>query len=452
VVSHFKPQKDLKSNLRRRLPGGRWGLLLCFFYVSLSAQVVWPDDAPFREETLRQLLQKNPATELPVDSVGELVPLLPKEMRENVVFVYQSRSPLRASVTPNFPRVILFTKDARFVLTFISNGRDPRSGLVESISFDDKDATFKLQSFLLPAASRSGWRPSPQAQNCTRCHGADPRPIFDSYPLWPGFYGAVEDTFPSTRIGIKEMNRFRRFRDAASQQDLFRHLLVPPGSPVSPFADPDLHRRDTLESDPESLQFAPNTRLGMALTELNRKRIYRKLAQSRGFGAHEKSLLAELLDCQSDGPRRRPLMLAIERQLAQENAALWERLGLHPEETKDHLYMMAERHLVRELAQIKSIAARAGSDMSDWSMSFTPNSLAFFDGILSGVNNGDSYYLKEDLIFEMLLHLSGREPAFRPYVAVYKAYGDLYDFGHRLELTKAKESCPLLRFGGVEGN
>jgi len=116
-----------------------------------------------------------------------------------------------------------------------------------------------------------------------------------------------------------------------------------------------------LESEPESLLFAPNTRLGMAPTELNRKRIYRKLAQGRGFGAHEKSLLAELLDCRSDGRRDRPSMLKIERQLARENAALWKRLALRPEETKDHLYLMAERHFVRELAQIKSVVARAGS-------------------------------------------------------------------------------------------
>jgi hypothetical protein len=115
---------------------------------------------------------------------------------------------------------------------------------------------------------------------------------------------------------------------------------------------------------------------------------------------------------------------------------------------------MQEGLFVRELAQIKSVAARAGADMSDWSMALAPGSLAFFDGILSGMHNEKSYYLKEDLIFEMLLHLSEREAAFRPYFAIDNAYKklagdppgkmDSYPFGNRINLDKALESCPLL--------
>src|SRR6185295_7667372 len=29
---------------------------------------------------------------------------------------------------------------------------------------------------------------------CATCHGKDPRPIFDGYGLWPGFYGSRADT------------------------------------------------------------------------------------------------------------------------------------------------------------------------------------------------------------------------------------------------------------------
>ena len=73
-------------------------------------------------------------------------------------------------------------------------------------------------------------------------------------------------------------------------------------------------------------------------------------------------------------------------------------------------------------------------------------SLAFFDGILSGISDGKSYYLKEDLIFEMLMHLREREPAFRRYFVwgnVFEDYG--YPFGHRLALAAAAKACPLLQ-------
>src|SRR5215469_16117641 len=71
-------------------------------------------DEPFTDARLQELLQKNPETGLPVDSISELIPLLPRELRENFTFVYDSRSPFRSGISPEFPRVILFTNDARF--------------------------------------------------------------------------------------------------------------------------------------------------------------------------------------------------------------------------------------------------------------------------------------------------------------------------------------------------
>jgi hypothetical protein len=76
---------------------------------------------------------------------------------------------------------------------------------------------------------------------------------------------------------------------------------------------------------------------------------------------------------------------------------------------------MQELPFVREPAEIDWVAKRARVDRSDWSMAMEPGSLAFFDGILRGVSEGKSYYLKEDLIFEILSHLRDREPTFRKY-------------------------------------
>jgi hypothetical protein len=54
------------------------------------------------------------------------------------------------------------------------------------------------------------------------------------------------------------------------------------------------------------MPFLPNTRLGMALTELNRARIYRKLAGSAEFRSNEKRALAALLECRgAEGLERR---------------------------------------------------------------------------------------------------------------------------------------------------
>src|SRR3981189_2083895 len=184
---------------------------------------------PFTEKQLQQLLQKNPETGRPVDSIGELVPLLPRELRENFLFVYESRSPFHAGISPEFPRVIMFTNDARLVLTFIGDERQPGFDLLETMWFDYESATFELHAYLLPAAERRSWRPSAEEAKCARCHGADARPIFDSYPLWPGYYGSVQDTFPRDRIGQKEAKNYAAFSAAAAQTGVYKDLIYPAG-------------------------------------------------------------------------------------------------------------------------------------------------------------------------------------------------------------------------------
>jgi hypothetical protein len=400
---------------------------------------------PFTEARLQELLQNNPATGLPVDSISELIPLLPRELRENFTFVYDSRSPFRSGISPEFPRVILFTNDARLVLTFIGDERQPGSELLETMSFDYESATFELHAYLLPAGERKSWRPSAEEARCARCHGADARPIFDSYPLWPGYYGSVQDTFPHDRIGQKEARNYAAFSAGAAKTGVYKDLIYPSGSPVSPYLDPRLFHDNTVTLEPKLFPYLPNARLGIALTELNRQRIYRKLAAGEGFAANEKQLLAKLLECRpADRPDRNALR-PIEEQLRSENAARLKRLGVLAGDPKKSRDDMQELQFVRELAEIDWVAKRAGVDRSDWSMAMEPGSLAFFDGILSGVSQGRSYYLKEDLIFELLSHLRDREPTFRKYFAWSNVFDDLgYPFGHRVDLGRAMKSCSLL--------
>ena len=415
--------------------------------LALTPQLIAPvsADEPFTEARLQELLQRNPQTGAPVDSISELVPLLPRELRENFTFVYDSRSPFRSGISPEYPRVILFTNDARLVLTFIGDERQPGYDLLETMSFDYESAKFELHAYMLPAAERRAWRPSPQEAQCSRCHGADARPIFDSYPLWPGYYGSVQDTFPHDRIGQKEARSFAAFQANAAKTGVYKDLIYPSGSPVSPYLDPRLFKDNTVTLDPNLFAYLPNARLGMALTELNRQRIYRKLASGDGFAANEKRILSKLLECRPAEAPDRASLRAIAEALQAENADRLKRLGLLPGEPYKARDDMLELQFVRELAQIDAVAKLAGVDRSDWSMAKEKSSLAFFDGILSGISNGHSYYLKEDLIFEILEHLRDREPAFRKYFAwsnVFEDYG--YPFGHRVDLAKAAKSCALL--------
>ena len=419
-----------------------------FLMLALLLPGLWSAPAgaePFTEANLQQLLQKNPNTGRPVDSIGELIPLLPNELRENFLFVYESRSPFHAGISPEYPRVILFTHDTRLVLTFIGDERQPGFDLLETMSFDDDQAKFVLRAHVMPAAERKAWRPSAEDAKCTRCHGSDPRPIIDSYPLWPGFYGSVQDTFPNDRIGRKEAKNYAAFSKGAAKTGVYKDLIYKADSPVAPFLDPRLFKEDTVELDASELPVVPNARFGIALTELNRARIARKIIAGPTYAANEKEILAKLLSCRPGERPDQKTMQAIAQQLQTENAARLKRLGIKAGDPKKSRNDMQELKFVRELAEIDWVARRAGVDRSDWSMAREPGSLAFFDGILSGIHDNKSFYLKEDLIFELLGNLANRDPAFRPYFRftnVFEDYG--YPFGHRLDLGQAILSCALL--------
>jgi len=441
-----QPRRAANECARRPRRRSAWTLPILLLALALAPRPAFSQTPAFNEQSLQALLQNNPATGRPVDSIEELVPLLPNELRSNFTLVYDSRSPFHDSISPDYPRVILFTSDARFVLTFTGDAAKPGANLLESLSFDAASARFTLRAYLLPAAERTGWKPSAQAANCARCHGADARPIFDSYPLWPGFYGSQQDTFPHDRLGDKEYQDYKKFLAGPAKSGVYRGLIFPTGSAASPYLDPRHFDPNMVEVPAEPLRFFPNTRLGMALTELNRQRIYRKLAAGKDFAANEKPLLAELLQCRSSRAPAMREVKTIEARLERENAARLERLGLREGDARPARDDMPELQLAAQLAQIVEVAERAGVGMTDWSMALEPDSLSFFDGILSGMYGRRNYYLKEDLIYEMLAHLREREPAFGRYFAVFNAYAGLgYPFGNRIDMTKALGSCRLLR-------
>jgi hypothetical protein len=208
-------------------------------------------------------------------------------------------------------------------------------------------------------SSSSGAYPAAEDAKCSRCHGADARPIFDSYPLWPGYYGSVQDTFPHDRIGQKQANNYAAFSAGAAKAGVYEDLIYSAGSPVAPFLDPRLFHDNTVTLDPKLFHYMPKARLGIAPTELNRQRIYRKLAAGEGFAANEKQLLAKLLECRPGDRPDRNAVGAIAEQLASENVARLKRLGVRPGDPPKSRDDMQELQFVREPAEIDWVAKRA---------------------------------------------------------------------------------------------
>ncbi len=395
------------------------GALVC---ASAVAAADVGDDASYR--ALARLIEHNPATGAPVDSIDELLPLLERDLRDNFTLVYATRSPQR-DVDPLHPRAVLYRPDGRLLVSFTGDPSGASRDVLEVIHFSDTTRAFELERFVMPAAARRDpalaalARGNGQANpvECRRCHGADPRPIYESYFVWPGFYGSIRDRLLP---GSDELANYRAFLAAKdAPTSIYRWLRFAPGSPVAPYAfEPTVS---------EAVELAPNMRLGMALTELNRKRIARTLEASPAFAIYRDKLLAGLLGCAAmpiGAADRARVRAAVDA----ENASKLDRAGVTDPALRGGLHM-AELNSVANLAELDYLARVLDVSRADWSMALETGAWSLFDGILSGMVGKRDFYFKEDILLELLPAAATNR---------YALYGRL---GARLDLPRAIAGC-----------
>jgi hypothetical protein len=380
--------------------------LFVFAVLAGAAALAARQASPTPYEELLSILERRPA------NIEQVLQALPEELRSNFTFVHASRSPHRDEIDRQFPRVVLFSEDARLLLAFTGNPRGAAYNQLEAIHYDERTSAFRTSRFILDdAVRRNPGLKAAAATNgaldrfeCTRCHGADARPIFDSYSVWPGFYGSTADRM---LLDSSEKRDYVRFLAGNAREGVYRHLRFPSGSSVAPYDD-----GATGLSGAETLRFHPNERLGQALTPLNWQRIVRKLS-ARGdvYRRLRYPLLSGLLGCQPL-PISDAFTASIKAELERENARRFERAGLKP---GDETYNFRMQELVRDVpyfvAEVAYVASALGVSRADWSMSFEPSSLGFFDGVLTR----PVLYIKQDLIAAMLRALAAEDRELAPF-------------------------------------
>lgn len=132
-------------------------------------------------------------------SIEEFLSLWKQERPEyysNYVMAYRSRSLQQAS--PTHPRIIMFSKNADFVVSFNSHTDHRGVDNLEMMRFNHEKNSFEFYElgFINGKAEFS----APNPQKCLECHQgasrttADPRPNWEPYNAWLGFYGSIDDS------------------------------------------------------------------------------------------------------------------------------------------------------------------------------------------------------------------------------------------------------------------
>lgn len=161
--------------------------------------------------------------------------------------VYESFSLQQASFQS--PRALVFGRDARLVLAFnderIGSLHSAGSDSLELVRFDDARKQFEFRQIVFrdefhpsddPYPSKAPYTVS-QANStlnepgrCTLCHGAQPRPNWEEYPVWPGVYGSIDDFIDGNLTQSREFKEYLEFKKSAPNRDRYSVLAAVGGT------------------------------------------------------------------------------------------------------------------------------------------------------------------------------------------------------------------------------
>lgn len=182
-----------------------------------------------RFKKIKSFIEKNKITTL--SNLLEELKKKEPELFDQYLLAYRSRSLQESS--PLYPRVIIAADQAKFMMAF--NGHSDHSGFnkLEIIEFDDSIRRFELREI---SFNNEGELPNFSQANpakCLACHQSprrkniDPRPNWEPYDMWPGFYssqGKLEDLETSLMndLRLREEDKILMHEALNEKRDLER--------------------------------------------------------------------------------------------------------------------------------------------------------------------------------------------------------------------------------------
>jgi len=267
--------------------------------------------------------------------------------------------------------------------------------------------------------------------------------------LWPGFYGAVLDSFPEDVASSEyEEKKYLEFKKNImnTTKNVYQQLYKNDQTPHYPYLDPEMLKLDKkLRLQIRGIEQKPNQKLGILLTSLNKNRLLRKMKKNPSYDRYKKDILYEFLGCSSSRVKKADYQ-KLKLQIETENKLRLKRLKVSKKDLKKIILQMQESKFIMELSKLNWALKKLDLSIDEWSLALEENSYSFFDGLLSGVYDSKSYYIIEDLIYVMLEDLSESEPQFKKYLKTRRVlYSERYAHIQKVNINQAVKSCKDLK-------
>lgn len=192
---------------------GKNSILIILLLVFAQGQAYYSDKETVDFDQFAQLIQESKA-----QNVNELLPEIKaqhSDLFSRYTLAYRSRS-LQGAL-PQFPRAILFTNSGDFAMAF--NGHPRLAGYenLEVMRFNNK--TYKYEFYEVSFEQQKAQLSTANPARCLACHQStarkdtDPRPNWEPYSVWPGFFGSLDDDTDLFINSIKRDKRYNKDKD-----------------------------------------------------------------------------------------------------------------------------------------------------------------------------------------------------------------------------------------------
>lgn len=222
--------------------------------------------------------------------VDQALALLPLDLLSNYALVFNSRSLQGASFTN--PRAILFGSDARLIISFNGDATQKGYDALEVMEYQDEGHQFVFREIEFPQGDAGEQRlriSEPNPHRCLFCHGAPPRPIWDTHPIWPGAYGERY----LVPLGNSEAQGLKDFLGTRSSNSRYQYLRN-----VEVFGDPNTFAPNAKFLYSGTEVEPPNAHLSRLLAGLNAEAMIQDIVSSPRFHLLRYAALASLAkDC-----------------------------------------------------------------------------------------------------------------------------------------------------------
>lgn len=238
-----------------------------------------------------------------ITNIDDLLARLPEDYTKGYSLIYRTRALHQEKVSFNRPRVLIFGKNAKFIITYnshVTGGYAKRSDIesIETLEFNSLTG----ESYLREVTFTGNQVPNLSAikvnsNKCLSCHGMPTdkyagqnkalyaRGLWDPYNSWSGIYGSLSrQGLDFMKIDSSEHIGFQQFLKEKPLNPRYSFLKLEAQKftslPATSFSRPfDPNKMNDALSFSDGYTRFPNQNLGMYLADYNFRRVGSILAQ-----------------------------------------------------------------------------------------------------------------------------------------------------------------------------